>query len=143
MYNFQAVIHALPAAATLESPVTVDGLPLAIVSAGQAMSHQQFAVSFEEAGESLEKLPRMYFERDGSFVWVGTEPAAWQVDGVMYDRDGRLLYVEIKGSCPVEQFDQFLSALGWPATRLVFQLTQAAIFVAEAEFRRWAARGSE
>jgi hypothetical protein len=30
--------------------------------------------------------------------------------------------------------------LGWPQTPLVFQLVREAVFLDEAEFRRWAAR---
>lgn len=143
LYNFQAVIHALPEPVNLCEAVRLDGLLLAAISAGQALSQQPFAVSFEQAVDTLGTLPRMFIEPDGSFVWVGDTPKPWQVDGVLYDRDDKLLYVEVKGSCPAQQFDQLLSALGWPATPLLFQLTQAAVFVDDAEFRRWAARHSE
>jgi hypothetical protein len=95
------------------------------------------ACSFEDAAAALSSLPRMYCEPDGSFVWVSAalEPA-WQVDGNLYDRDGRLLFVDVKGSCPVARFDELLRALGWPATTFVFQLVREAIFLDEAEFRR-------
>jgi len=32
-----------------------------------------------------------------------------------------------------------LTALGWPATAVMFQLTREAVFLDEAEFRRFAA----
>jgi hypothetical protein len=82
----------------------------------------------------------MFFEPDGSFVWTSpsNEPA-WQVDGNLFDRNGRVLFVDLKGSCPGDQFDRLLSALGWPATPLVFQLVREAVFLDEAEFRRYAA----
>ena len=95
--------------------------------------------SFEEARARLDELERMYSEPDGSFVW--TSPHAqrpWQIDGNLFDRDGRLLFVDLKGTCPGEQFDRFLRALGWPETKLMFQLTREAVFLDEAEFRRFA-----
>jgi hypothetical protein len=96
-------------------------------------------VSFEQASSDLAALPRMFVEPDGSLVWVsGDGEPPWQVDGVMYDRAGRLLYVELKGRCPREEFDCLLRAFGWPETPLIFQLPQKAVYLAEADFRRWA-----
>jgi hypothetical protein len=98
-----------------------------------------FPVSFEQAGAALEKLDRLHFEPDGSFVWVsaGGKPT-WQVDGNLFDRSGRLLFVDLKGTCPGAQFDQLLAAFGWPATAVMFQLLREAVFLDEAEFRRFA-----
>ncbi len=61
--------------------------------------------SFESLAEVLGSLPGMYFEMDGSFVWVDheTEPAS-QMDGMVYDRQDKLAYVEIKGECSVKQW---------------------------------------
>ena len=82
----------------------------------------------------------MYCEPDGSFVWTSPQRArAWQVDGNLYDRDGRLLFVDLKGTCPSDQFDRLLTALGWPQTKVMFQLTREALLLDEAEFRRVAA----
>jgi hypothetical protein len=98
-----------------------------------------FAISFEAAGAALEKLPRMFFEPDGSFVWASQagEPK-WQIDGNLFDRDGRLLFVDLKGHCPMVEFDRLLRAFGWPATPLMFQLVREAVFLDETEFRRFA-----
>ena len=95
------------------------------------------AVSFEQAEESLGQLPNLYIEPDGSFVWVAA-PAAehpWQVDGVLYDRGDKMLYLEIKGSCPQVEFDQMLTTLGWPVAPLMFQATQHAVYLSEQDFR--------
>ncbi|MGE0609337.1 MAG: hypothetical protein AB7O62_19755 [Pirellulales bacterium] len=140
MYHFHAMIHARPAKVAGGGPVSVAGLEVPTVMRPTADAGQSFDVSFEETGDTLNRLPRMFFEPDGSFVWVGEGPPAWQMDGLLYDRDGRLLYAEIKGCCPPAQFDQFLAALGWPGTPLLFQLAQAALFLEEAEFRLIAAR---
>ena len=82
----------------------------------------------------------MYCEPDGSFVWVSSQgEPAWQVDGNLYDHNERLLFVDLKGTCPPREFDRFLAALGWPRTKLMFQLTREAVFLDEAEFRRLSA----
>ena len=52
--------------------------------------------------------------------------------------DGRLVYVEAKGSCPADAFDQLLRAVGWPAVPLVFQLIREGLYLDEATFRRYA-----
>ncbi len=81
----------------------------------------------------------MYFEPDGSFVWTSaqSEPR-WHVEGNLFDRDGRLLFADLKGACPNEQLDRLLAAFGWPRTPLMFQLVREAVFLGEAEFRRYA-----
>src|SRR4051812_40193066 len=40
------------------------------------------AVTFEQVAAALEVLPRMFFEPDGSFVWVSPDGEPhWQLDG--------------------------------------------------------------
>src|SRR4051794_7199501 len=99
------------------------------------------AVTFDAALAALEAIPRMFIEPDGSFVWTGTgqDGRAWQVDGNLIDRGDALAYVDLKGSCPEQQFDVLLAALGWPQKRLVFQLPRQGVFLEELEFRRRAA----
>ncbi|MDX1944908.1 MAG: hypothetical protein SFU86_05830 [Pirellulaceae bacterium] len=101
------------------------------------------AVSFDAAYEALAALPRMFIEPDGSLVWRGTtaEGVAWQVDGNLIDRGDVLAYVELQGDCPVEQFDQFLQAFGWPAEKLAFQLSRSGNVLDEQQFRQQAASG--
>ncbi|HEV3340229.1 MAG TPA: hypothetical protein VG125_07720 [Pirellulales bacterium] len=97
---------------------------------------RMFACSFEEVVEALGRLPRMFVEPDGSFVWVASEEPGWQIDGVLYDGTARLWYVELKGCCPQAQFDELLSSLGWPQRPVTFQLVQEAATLDEEEFRR-------
>jgi|SRR4051812_34599449 hypothetical protein len=98
-------------------------------------------VCFGEAFSALQALDRMFIEPDGSFVWTGVAPDGqrWQLDGTLIDRGDVLAYVELKGSCPEDQFDLLLSALGWPQSPLVFQVTQRGVTLEEAAFRRLAA----
>ncbi len=141
MLSFYVTVHARPPAAT-EGPTlelsgrSVHSLQVPLDKLAKATMDR----SFEAAICELSKLKRMYCELDGSFVWTSPhDEPAWQVDGNLYDRDERLLFVDLKGTCPGDCFDQLLAALGWPETKLIFQLTREAVFLSEDEFRRFAA----
>ena len=89
-------------------------------------------VSFEDAAESLSGLARLYFEPDGSFVWVGDEGrggSSWQFDGVLYDRAGRLQYVELKGDGPLAAWQQLRAVLGPPGELIVAHFVHEGLFL--------------
>ncbi len=66
---------------------------------------QQLPQSFESLAEVLGGIPGMYFELDGSFVWVDhKDTPASQMDGMVYDRLGKLAYIEIRGACNARQW---------------------------------------
>jgi len=138
MYAFHTTIHARPAAAAAGKEIELAGRRIRTLE----ISHEElgaatFACTFEEAIDKLSEFERMYCEPDGSFVWVSSQgEPAWQVDGNLYDKNERLLFVDAKGSCPAEQFDRLLTALGWPETPVMFQLVRQAVLLGEAEFRR-------
>lgn len=138
MYAFHISIHARPADAVCEGEIELDGRKVGTLRiAPDKLGTTSFACTFEAALENLSQLPRMYCEPDGSFVWVPSQgEPAWQVDGNLYDAAGRLLFVDAKGTCPTAQFDRMLSALGWPATAVMFQLVRQAVFLDEVEFRQ-------
>ncbi len=140
MYSFYVTVHAQPAGAIVGPEIELAGRTLRTLHVvPQELSTTTFACSFEVARERLARLERIFCEPDGSFVWVSPQSGPpWQVDGNLYDRNERLLFVDLKGSCPRKQFDRFLTALGWPDTKLMFQLTRQAAFLDEAEFRRYA-----
>lgn len=121
--------------------VPLRGLKLQTLAIAPPALNEPLGCSFEDAQCRLNMLERMLFEPDGSFVWVSDEVdgEAWQLDGMLFDRNGRLHSAEVKGNCPETSLDILLSALGWPETDLVFQLTREAIFLDEGEFRRLAA----
>lgn len=78
----------------------------------QPIPGKQLPQSFEELAEQLGELPGMYFEMDGSFVWVDhTSIPPGQMDGMVYDRNGRLEYIEIKGACNARQWIILCSAV--------------------------------
>ena len=138
MYVFQASIHALPSKAVSGKVVALGRGKFRTLKV-DAASIPSLPVTFEDAALALSAIDRLYFEPDGSFVWVSDNPdQSWQLDGVLYDRAGQLLYAEVQGTCPADIFDRLLTALGWPAIRLMFQLRLEAVFLDEPEFRRYA-----
>jgi hypothetical protein len=140
MYTFHTTIHAQPRDAIPGPPIALEGQEYPTLSfSRESLSTTTMACSFEEASAALARLARLYCEPDGSFLWVsGQGQPSWQVDGNLYDRNGQLLFVDAKGSCPGEAFDQLLAALGWPGTKLMFQLVRQAVFLDETTFRRHA-----
>jgi hypothetical protein len=112
-----------------------------------------FACTWEDAATALEALPRMIFELDGSFVVSGERERAqasravpgpdlsstrWQVDGHLFDFNGRLQRLELHGHCPSATFDDLLRSVGWPRQSLVFEMVREGLTVDEAAFRRHA-----
>jgi hypothetical protein len=140
MYQFHVTIHARPAEATAGPSLTVEGRSVQTMAVAPAVvGGTTLDCTFEAACERLAALERMYCEPDGSFVWTSAhDEPPWQVDGNLYDRQQRLLFIDAKGTCPPERFDALLAALGWPQTQLLFQLTRQAVFLDETEFRRFA-----
>jgi hypothetical protein len=146
MLRFHATVHARSHDVSPGVAIELRGLatPTLIVPP-TALAHP-FALTFEEAVAALERLDRMFIEPDGSFVWVSASTAApgeahaWQLDGNLFDRNGRLLLVDLKGSCPAAELDRLLTAFGWPGTPVLFELTREAVFLGESDFRHYAAR---
>ena len=110
-----------------------------------------FACTWEDAAAMLERLPRMIFELDGSFVLSGERAAAsrvvpdpghsttrWQVDGHLFDFAGRLHRMELRGHCPPAALDELLTCVGWPAQQLSFEMVREGVTLDEADFRRHA-----
>lgn len=138
MHRFHVAIHAAPQPPPARQTHILHERTLATLVLQPHELDRPLPLSFEAAYESLERLPRMFIEPDGSFVWVAqNDEPAWQVDGLLFDRAGQLMYVELKGTCPVERFEQLLGAVGWPATPVVVQLMREAVFVDDTTFREW------
>ena len=99
-----------------------------------------FAVTFEKVYSALEACPRMFIEPDGSFVWVGEEPnatgsaTAWQLDGHLYDRNERLLYVELQGTCPPATFEMMLAMCGVSLEETLIEHRRAGSITSGKEF---------
>jgi hypothetical protein len=140
VYRFQITIHARGRDVRPGSTCSIAGREFRVQEVPRAALAEPLGIRFEEAAERLEKLPRMYVEPDGSFVWVSSSEAdrSWQLDGNLYDRAESLVFVDVSGTCPPGAFDEVLRCFGWPDTPLIFQLTRQALFLDETEFRRFA-----
>jgi len=111
----------------------------ASIYGGPPENARPLPVTFDRATAALQQLERLFIEPDGSFVWTSPQgPPKWQIDGNLFDRDGRLLFVDLKGSCPSDELDNLLNCFGAPVSDLMFQLLREAVFLDEAEFRRFA-----
>ena len=140
LYAFDVSIHARPVEATPDGRHLDARGAWPTLAVPRASLATPLAVDFEALLAGLAALPRMYVEPDGSFVWTSPrEGLSWQVDGNAAERDGRVLLVDLRGSCPPADFDRLLRALGWPGQVLMFQLLRPAVFLDEATFRRHAA----
>jgi hypothetical protein len=146
--HFHATLHARSPEVVTGVSIELRRAPTPTLIVPPAALANPFALTFEETVTNLERLERMFVEPDGSFVWVsptagtGQEDPSWQLDGNLYDRNGRLLLVDLKGNCTPVAFDELLGCVGWPATGVMFELAREAVFLAEAEFRNYAARSS-
>ncbi|MCH7729627.1 MAG: hypothetical protein IH991_24600 [Planctomycetes bacterium] len=138
MYKFDITVYAQPGDAIQGKPVELDGVLVTPLRIPLGSLQSPLAVTFEEAAETLQRLRRLFFEPDGSFVWVSAEGQKhWQVDGGLYDMGKRLMYATLKGSCPQKEFDQILQALGGADGELVFQVRQGVLLDAR-EFEHFA-----
>lgn len=99
------------------------------------------AVGFDAALESLGQIDRLFVEADGSFVWTASAAGIrWQLDGNLFERLGRVLWIDVKGRCPASAFDLLLGGVGWPDEPVVVQLVRSGVFLDEETFRLHAIR---
>ncbi|MCC6493210.1 MAG: hypothetical protein IT424_09330 [Pirellulales bacterium] len=139
LYRFHINLYAQPQQTVAAGEIELRG---ARFSRLQAPTFAAFLpVSFEQAVEALNKLPRLDSEPDGFFVIAGEHLGRrWQVDGHLFDFGGRLHRMEIHGQCPPDAFDDLLRTVGWPTAPLAFELVMEGVVLSEGEFRRWAGR---
>ncbi len=121
MNPFHLMVHTC---ASLPADGAVDINGSTVTPSQAAAGGGPFSIGFDEAYRRLESLPRLFIEGDGSFVWRTDDG---QIDGNLFDRDGRLLFVELKGACSGAMFRQCLDCLA--AESLLFQLVEHGIFV--------------
>ncbi|MCO6458038.1 MAG: hypothetical protein J5I93_22265 [Pirellulaceae bacterium] len=138
--RFCIACHAAPDSPRLASPCELQGMILQPLAMEPAELAQPLPISFESACEALARLPRMFCEPDGSFVWRGDQPRPWQVDGVLYDDGRRLVHVELKGECPAEAFQRLLATITPDPRQLVYQLLREGLVLDQPQFHRWASR---
>ena len=145
MYAFECSLHALPDSEVLASGATLTDScgqwPTLLIAQDQLIT--PLPIGFDDVLDQLNTFPRLYAEPDGSFVWTSPqENIRWQVNGNLYERNDRVLFVELKGSCPASEFDQLLACFLQDEKACVVQLTRPAVFVTPEIFRAHAgARG--
>ena len=136
LYRFDAVIHALPPQAAAGPALRLGDSHYCTLSVPPASLSASLPLSFEASVFELQKLVGLDVEPDGFFTW--RQQPHTQVEGHLYDRHDRLLYVNLKGTCKPESLDQLLCATGWPSAELMFQLVREGAWLSEPEFRRYA-----
>jgi len=134
-YRIHGSIHPRPPGLETIDRV-VNERQMRVLDVRPEMLAAHFPHSFEQAAEQLQRLPRLFFEPDGSFVWV-TEAngASWQLDGVLYDRNGFLQFVDVHGEFTRETIASLLEAVAGTQP-VMFQLAREAVFVDQDELSR-------
>ena len=140
MPSFHIALHARPAGDWEEHRISVEGFELVRLKLPPESLVAPLPISFESAVSRLAVLRRMFVEPDGSLVWVSDSlaEASWQIDGELFDRGGQLQYVELRGSCTADAFEQLTSVFRTSDSAFVIQLLRHAVFISETEFRRFA-----
>lgn len=142
MYQFHCSILAVPPQLAPGPEVVLRGVRLPTWvgdGGGPPLFTATFPRSFEEARLGLDALPRMDTEPDGYFLLAGdAQGRRWQIDGHLFEWEGALHRMELRGQCPQGMLNGMLAVLGWPETEVVFQLVQEGATLQEADFRRWA-----
>ena len=73
---------------------------------------KRLSTSFESFVDILSPGHGMYIELDGSFVWAFVaDGRRYQLDGMVYDRDGAIEYLELKGDLIPEMWNRLMTAL--------------------------------
>lgn len=146
LYAFEVTLHGRSADVRMGDDALTDAWGTwPTLAVPRELLAEPMTIPFDEAVQRLSGIERLFIEPDGSFVWAnqrasGGPPAVrWQVDGNAFERQGRVLIVDLKGTCPAADFDRLLIALGWPAQAVMMQLVRPAVFLDETTFRRHAA----
>ena len=133
-------IAGLPLNATLGGQETILGRSLETLLLPTGPS--PMSVSFEWVAEKLLRMPNLHFEPDGAFTWGSTERHSkakrkWQLDGMIYDRENLIEYVELKGNCDRTTWESLTEVLsGVECTPLVVQWITQGIWISESNFKR-------
>ncbi|MCU0721023.1 MAG: hypothetical protein MUC83_15035 [Pirellula sp.] len=78
-----------------------------------APESERFSTTLESFADQVSGWPGLYFEMDGSFVWAvrqGDESVG-QIDGMIYDRDEAIEYLDLKGNAPNVAWEKLLRVL--------------------------------
>lgn len=78
-----------------------------------AAENTRFHITLESFADHVSGWPGLYFEMDGSFVWAvrDGEVNLGQIDGMIYDRDEAIEYLDLKGEAPGFAWEKLLGVL--------------------------------
>ena len=86
MRFFHVTIHAQPSQAASWEQIFVESCSVPVLRLAADELSAAFAVTFDDVAKRLTELDRLFFEPDGSFVWVSNNgPTEWQLDGLLND----------------------------------------------------------
>ncbi|MDA1050313.1 MAG: hypothetical protein O3C40_07510 [Planctomycetota bacterium] len=136
MQPFHIVIRAIPNRELPTQSITFAGRDIDALIVPPALQATPLGVSFEQAADALATFPRMHVEPDGSFVWVSSseDEEAWQVDGNLYDRDGSLIAIDLKGTCDQTKVVLLLDVFRAAGRELMIEVVRDATFIRERDF---------
>lgn len=74
---------------------------------------ERFSTTLEDFADQVSGWTGLYFEMDGSFVWAVREgeESVGQIDGMIYDRDDAIEYLDLKGNAPLHSWEKLLAVL--------------------------------
>lgn len=137
--HFHCFIQSRAETARRGPAATVEGCCVPTLALDEADRARPFRVSFDEVADGLLKLPGLYWEPDGSFVWVGTFQGGawpWRLEGQVTDAGAAVAFLELQGHCRAGELDQVLSLLNWPAEPVLFQVHGSGVLLEEVTFRQ-------
>ena len=98
MYTFHVTVLGRADSVVCGPRLQLGGRSVQTLSVPQEELAATFGLSFEEAEQRIGQLPRAFTEPDGSFFWGSSAGQPnWQIDGNLFDRNGRLAFVDFAG----------------------------------------------
>lgn len=138
-YAFEIALHARPDGLGAGPPYEDAWGRWATLAVSPEALNTPFAVDFDEALRRLGELERLFVEPDGALLWrAAAVDGVWQVDGNAWERDRRVVRIDLSGTCPAPAFDRLLAACGWPGQAVMVQLLRPAVVLDEPTFRNHA-----
>lgn len=102
-----------------------------------------FGCSFEAWMQQMLARSGVYAEGDGSWSWTSTDKnernaPAWRMEGMIYDRDGRLFYVDVQGQCTLAAWQDLVGALDIPPqSSLAICVAELGAWITPSGFEAW------
>jgi hypothetical protein len=139
-YRFEVRVHHKPTGLAAGTDWDEDGQAWPTLRVPSSLQAEPMAISFDEALARMEQIHGCAMEPDGALLWAGEgDGRRWQIDGNLYDLGGRVVFLQLTGTCPSVAFDALLECLGWPNEPVMMELVRASVFLDEGVFRRHAA----